>query len=321
MRKPAIRRFSAPLSEARRHPDIDNCALFVERLFGRPLKADPDLIVVSPGNRKEFLDCLREDFRQDFFFSPFHFLLPRGVQQMSESDLGHIHSMPDLLRPSYLYNRFMEAGQKAGKRAILGFIAGEDSMSRYMRLRRGDPWGVHMDDERLIVIRHDAGLPLLVHEVIHAEDHVSWGSCSNRFGLSIREGRAKFGENLYKEENRGRVGEPEILELKHWGTVARALLRAGPQTFMRIAKEKGLRYAVEDMMRFLKQAMDTNIAMQGLYLPFAVALNRLAHAVGDPYLAFRISTEKPPKTRRDVRRVLEYYKPEIDGRRDRASAG
>jgi len=47
------------------------------------------------------------------------------------------------------------------------------------------------------------------------------------------------------------------------------------------------------------------------YLPFYSSIRRIENAVGDPELAFRITSSKVPSTMKELRNPLEFYKEEI----------
>jgi hypothetical protein len=86
--------------------------------------------------------------------------------------------------------------------------------------------------------------------------------------------------------------------------------------FQKVARDKGLVYAIKDFVEFLnsvkKNSVErTSIHYQLLYLPYATVLVELSHAVGDPCKAFQISTEKPPTSWRHIFVARSYYKDEF----------
>lgn len=318
-----LRQLAKPLDEARKDPECGAAALFVERLLGRPMRSNAGVILVGDENRETYLGCVDHDFPpRRPMFSPFSFLLGEEMRARTIPEGAEMFGFEDALRPARAHERYKQLELEAAARLRLGEVGGRITPQSGIFMKWGHPtYGLHIGEFDLVVCpSHDAGT--LVHELIHAEDRVLFGIPRTLLDAAITEGRATFGGELFrKSQNPER--SPYGLELESLAFMARAILKVGPGVFMKTARDKGLDYAAAEFADFIrsmkKNAVDrTSIHYQLIYLPYALALMELSHATGDPFEAFRISTQKPPAAWKQIFMAGEYYRAEAEAVRRRA---
>jgi hypothetical protein len=321
MRELALRRLTTPLAAARKDPAIDEAVVFVERLFGRPLKSNPDVLVLSDGNREEFLECVKQDFpKREVFFSPLHFLLKEKDRRRVFEVLAErgfvgpptMLSLMDLLRPLETYRALKETVFSAnGKRVALEQIAGVDHRTPYEKFKTGVTAGVHLTDDN-IVVSSTGDHRILVHELVHSEDDIELGRIRNAFDRTVFEGRATFAERLSVVMGQGRHGETWDPKREYLPLELRRIAKMAPGEIAAHGKD-GVANVLRDTGRYLEwYAANSNAALQQYYLPYAIALFDFSRAIGNAFTAFRIATGKPPRTDSEMRNPMEFYKQEIE---------
>ncbi len=303
MREVRLRKLARPLPEARKEPMVNKAALCVERLFGRPMRASPDILIVTPQNREEFLECVKHDFGHHIVFVPSKEFIEEEMKPWIKENTTVI-DLNDLKSPLETYRKYLEVAKMGHDRVGLQMIGGVDNRSARMRLETTTTEGMSLNEENIIVIK-EGDYPSLVHEIIHAEDFVLFGGASGKLERVLHEGRACFGENIFSRECGEQMLDPELMHLESF---IRLLFEKNGKMLRAWVSESGLR----NLGGFLWLSVKgTSLQNQTLYMPFFVSLYRLSDAVGDPYRAFRIATDKMPQTRREMKRPLEFYKDEI----------
>jgi len=166
--------------------------------------------------------------------------------------------------------------------------------------------GIALAEEKLIVIRHSQEYPDLVHELVHFEDYDISGQLPGKIPKVVREGRAVFAEEVFKWCNGS--DWPIELEYKFLGYFFPKLAASRFELARTVIQNHGLKQLLGEITTLIKT---TTIDEQLAYYPYSSALMRLSNAVEDPFLAFRISTGKPPGTWAELLSPLEFYSDEI----------
>ena len=318
-----MRKLAIPLSESRKNPKIEEAAVFVEKLFGRPMKSDPGILTVTEENRDAFIECIKADFpKRGVLFIPLSAILPAGYKKRVLMELSRdlvveepvIIGTGDLLRPLHTYRRCMQSDYSTNsKRIMLEEIAGIDRRTFYERMRAGLTAGVHMTGEKLIVTYQSEDPVTLVHELIHAEDAVELKPTDPSFDKLIHEGRATFGEHLFVLIGDGKYGTPRPLELEYLPWVLKAMAQNTGKELRGIIRKNGVASTAADISKFFSAVFAvTTITRQLHYLPYAIRLFSLSREVGNAFSAFQLATRKPPATRDEMRNPLEFYSREIE---------
>lgn len=317
MKTQSIRRFTTPLSKARKKDaGIMKAAVFVEYLFGRPLRSDPDVLIITNGNRAEILETLKRDYPNSILFSPLSFLasepqMERLVKRMEEE-------VPDrkffalganaFKSPLRSYLRIQEARYEISFRLLLEDIAEAGTQTFLQNITKPFVNGVHAERLGMVVV-NEAGTPItLAHELVHAEDEKIFGKIRGWFDLMVREGRATFTEMAFSLALKCEGREPVDIFTPSIAWQARMISRNLGE-FKKEMEEKG---AIPLMAEIYHQTLKaTGLRYQLLYLPFAHALDKLATETGYAAGAFQIATEKPPQRLSHILHPAEYYSEEI----------
>ncbi|MBU0531976.1 hypothetical protein KKB44_00615 [Candidatus Micrarchaeota archaeon] len=311
MRELKLRRLAKPLKEARCNPKVDTAAVFVERLFGRPMQSNADLILVSDENRETYLRCVDEDFpRRSIVFSPLSFLLDDRQTLHTAPEGAELFGFEDLLRPIRTYRRYTKLTAETSARCSLMEVGRPADQLHGVFMKWTHPaYGLYIYEYDLVVSpSHDVGT--LVHELIHAEDRVLLGIPRTLLDHALTEGRASFGGELFRTSPEDHPSYR--LQLDSLIFVIKGLIQKGPEVFQKIARDKGIPFAVKDFVRFLGSLKEnsvekTSVHYQLLYLPYAIMLLELSQIIGDPYAAFQISTEKHPSSWRHIFSGRNFY--------------
>jgi len=317
-----LRELSRPLAEARKDPGIQEAALFVERMYGRPLKSNPDVVTVTPENKARYLECVKQDFpKRGLVFMPLSFMLSeekkhRAIKELLDWDIvdeAIVFELKDFLRPAEVRRRCgMMDFTSTCKRYKLEEIVGIDRRTPYQKLKMGLVGGIHLTKENIVVSSGDA-LPILVHELVHSEDNVTLGPVAGKISRTILEGRATFGERLFVLIGQGKYGKPRDIEAEHLPTLIRRLIENAPRTIPESVREQGVFRTIASLSKFLAASISgMNIATQRYYLPYAITLFEVSRAVGNAFTAFQMATQKPPTTAKEMRNSLEFYRQEIE---------
>jgi hypothetical protein len=319
MKELQLRKLAAPLAAARKDPAIGEAAVFVEHLFGRPMKSSPDILLVSDENREDYLKCLRHDFpKNGIAFMPPFILGEKGRRQVCELLIREglieepiVLMMADLLRPLETYRRLKGMDRLSnGKRHFLEQIAGIDRLTRYEKLKKGLAGGVHLTEEGM-VLGKKGDLSLVVHELVHSEDNVILGRIRTDFDRMLFEGRATFAERLFLIVSQGKHGMAINPESEYLPLALKRILERAPKMMARRAMA-GFAATVQDIYQCASWGIsNTSIAYQRYYLPYAIALFELSRTVGNAFKAFRLATHKPPATRSQMLKPQEFYAEEI----------
>lgn len=277
-RKLKLRKLAKPLAEARKDLKVDKAVLFVEDLFGGKLKSKPDILIVTDENRLEFLRLVRRCFPAKKFDLSF-----REAVKTPELRVSHIELEVECRNRKMLEETAV--GRKKTGAITGGFLPGEN----------------------LVVVKGRDNTSTIVHEMIHAEDEYYLDyECSTKTMMKIlsiiQEGRAKFGEEVFlagEDFNAERyfvdceVSSPANFKI-HYG---------------HLIKTHGLLYTAR---MFLESIKNFNREEQEVYYAFKRVLAWLAHKLGDSQAAFRITTEKQPRTKEELKNFKEFYKKEIE---------
>ena len=313
MKELVARGLTTKLSDLRgKNPKVQTAALFVEKLFGRPLKNDPDTLVISDENRQKVLDCVAE-VPVGVCYSPFSFLLTEE-QKLKSTSPGVVLTIgfEDIIaRPRETWKRHQELAIIAGKRASVEETCGKNQRSKFSKLRQHQITDFHNWSDNLLCLQDSTDIAGIVHELVHSEDTVEAGTHESRLSYAVAEGRATFAEEVCiasMKENPDLEEDLVWLRLRHLPTRLKRALLYLPKFY----REFGILKSVKDLADFIKPAFKTSYAQQRYYYPFAIALADLSDALRNPNAAFRIATAKPPKTFREIRHALEYYAEEIE---------
>lgn len=303
MQELKLGKLARPLAEARKDDAINRAALFVERLFERSLRSAPDILLVTPGNRKEYLRLVCEDYGRVMMFVPFPSLLPEEMKAGFEGRKVTVLGIDDLLSPIRTYQRMQQQAGFGHTEHILLNIGGME--------RRKDKFnppanGVALKEENLIITRSSKEYQNIVHELVHFEDYEIFGLKEGKVQRIVREGRAVFAEEIFKWTNGSDF--PFDLEVAQIEFLCRKLTESRFETAKGLIRRHGLAQVVKSIATLLRT---TTLDEQLNYFPYASALMQLANAVNDPFLAFRISTEKLPETRGQIMNPLDFYRDEL----------
>ncbi len=337
MRHLRIKEHASKLSELKaRDPSVEKAAVFVERLYGRPLRSDPDVLVITEENKASVLDALRADLPNAVVVhSPFTFLSKKSPRERLEdvrmslkedypdADISRLNfaefSYKEMLSLESLLLKMARTWGDIRLRATIEGVAWVDDPSFLKRMRSAGErvfvTGLHVNEPDLIILNGRKGPEILVHELIHAEDTAIFGRIRPGFGLMVAEGRAKFGETLFQDCEGGSSERMDDLRgISFYGWMKR--FASDPAATFRFFRGKGL----EESFRFMKSVYDftvgfTGFGFQRLYLPFATELIGLSADLGDPYAAFQITTAKPPTRLAHIYRSSDYYSEEVSRRR------
>jgi hypothetical protein len=334
-----VRKLAKPLKEARKDPRVNKAALFVENLFGAKMRSNPAILIIDDNNRKEYMNAVKEDSAELYrleamelggwqkiavISSLLSIVYPKEkLQKMKEkndpdnewviispTDVWAIIKNP--LDKIHIYTGTVESLTK---------VASDEGYKGTERVMISKPLGLHMRSENMIVLDEREAPPsiILTHELIHAED-AEYLDSANPLYSTIIEGRATFGEVIFAAEESGiPTNTLEILvgaKMKSMfgdGGIIQRNLGYMRESLKRIGKKPGMFATLDAVIHnFLKEIKSTSIQNQKTYVPFTIAIAELAHILKDPYAAFRITTEKQPRTREDVKNIKEFYKEEIE---------
>ncbi len=320
-----IREYAHPLSDARKIDQrVETAAVFVERLFGRPLKSDPNVMVITPGNKTEIRDILRDEYPNAISVRLLWFLASDDhhkeaiwdlQQKYPDGDFTRINfadfRLDELRSPAKLILKILDTRADLTFRAIVEHLSQIDDPTFLQRIARAFMVGVYMYGPDMIVLSEKDMPGVLVHELIHAEDREEFGIRSGKFNLMVAEGRAKYGEKTFEAVNKEDAEPVRYLQDSSIFTYLKPLAES-PGLALRRMRSEGAR----DFMKWMKSVYDVTIGHTGLsyqlvYLPFALQLIDLAIAVRSPFLAFQIATAKPPERLAHLFRSREYYAEEI----------
>lgn len=163
----------------------------------------------------------------------------------------------------------------------------------------------------------------IVHELTHVQDPLlqesPWAK-SRSHRMAVLEGRAVFASTLLK-------GRPKRFEPHFWGAAISVAVvgfsLAFPDLFGAVHSKVSeiLNHAPlgpsfmpsQDGVRFLSVA---STFFCGMYWLFHNSLCALSKAMGDPYKAFRATTEKPPTSWSAILFPLKFYEKEIEAARN-----
>ncbi len=306
MRKLELRKLAKPLAEARKDPSINDAALFVEKIFGRPMHSEPSIIIITPKNCRQFIERVRRDYGHAAVFVPFPQLLSKETMDEFEERKMTVFGFADFLSPVETRKAWNEIGGFGCTRHSLLNIGELDQRPRKLKTIRAPTKGIALADEKIIVIRHSQEYPDLVHELVHFEDYEIFGQLPGKFQRVVREGRAVFAEEAFKWCRGSDM--PLELEYKFLGYFFPKLAASRFEVARTVIQSHGLKQLVDEILTLIKT---TTIDEQLTYYPYASALMRLSNVIGNPFLAFRISTEKQPGTWMELLKPLEFYKEEI----------
>ncbi len=278
-----LRQLAKPLKEARKDPRVDEAVLFVEDLFGRKLKNEPNIIQVNDENRLKFLRLVREDYpaRQA---NPF---------------------FTKSLKSKELIEEYEKLECECSARRSLEVIGSKKSENQKLESRLdeiifGASRGIYLFEQDIIVTR-EGETSLIIHELIHAEDRLALDRENPMISI-VEEGRATFGQAVF---NWGK----EDFDLDAFFIWSEHSSFRGIATQLRsILKEFGLRYLFGLIVEASKRS---SIRREKLYEPFKRMLAYIGCEVGDPYLAFQITTKKQPKTKEELN-DRTFYDKEIE---------
>ncbi len=320
MKELRLRQIATPLKDARKKDArVERAAVFVEKLFGRPMKSNPDVLIINGQNKAKILEIIREDYPNAFIFTPYPFLITaEQKKQIFEDLLGRypdknfVHmDLLNVFSPLQAYRQVKEIAYNAGLRATLEEIAGIDDPGFIQKVARTFIMGVQIEDMGMVVTNEVQMPPSLVHELIHAEDQEIFGKIKNRFRLMVAEGRATFGDALFSA-----IDEEEYGPLRNMHNDSLLwhvkMLAANWRETLEDLKGRGLAGSIKSLRGlYVYTAKRSGMRYQLIYLPFAIKLHELAKEVGNAFTAFQMITEKPPESLIHVVRASEYYRDEI----------
>jgi len=319
MRYKRIREFAKPLSEARKKDEqVDKAAVFVEKLFGRELKSNPDLMIINSDNATEIRSTLKDEYPNAVVVSmPW---APKvNIEALQEEypsiDFSHIKfaefRLPELLTPPKLLGKINDTAIDFNYRAIIEHLSSIDDPRFVQKLARMVANAVFFSHLGMIVVSEKGVSKHLVHELIHAEDHAEFGLKSEKFKRMVAEGRATFGQKLFQSVAEGTLEPVKYMNDSSFLSYTNDFV-TDPMSMVRMMKRMG----PKKFAKWLKDVYDitvapTNLNYQLVYLPIAVQLVDLGIAVKDPYKGFQIATAKPPEKLSHLFKPREYYAEEI----------
>jgi|GEM_PF-6096946 len=342
-----LRQLAKPLDEARKDPKVNKAVLFVEDLFGREMKSKRDVLIINEHNKKEYLKVIEEDLEEldhrdcpidekPMGFVPLSPILSlfyskekiEEIRREINPDINWVIVTPkDLLNPIKLIKEHFHVWIPTAPQ--LKQIGSEDKPKWLDRLVTGKTAGIHMGSENLIILEEKLILYSGVHELIHAED-LGYLDLTNPLYSVIMEGRATFGQWLFNSREDYFILQGAGLELSALDTI-QILIAAKRRSmfgdggiihrnlgYMReslryIGKKPGMLTTLDGVIRnLLREIKSTSIEDQRKYVPFTIAMAELAYTLKNPYAAFRITTEKQPRTEEELKNFKEFYKKEIE---------
>ncbi len=327
-----LEKLARPLPEARKNPKVDKAVLFVEDLFGRKMKnQDTKILLVSDKNRSGYIDAVKHDPKylvsKRITGSILLFIEPRIISLLSERKAQEY--FPEEYHVSLSrFIKWIEKDLNNSDRKKILEVMGElnpDLSEKIFGL--AESMGLYFSAENIIIAR-DESVSILVHELIHAEDKNIWGlddplkklmsDMKNPVEETISEGRAYYGEYLYKKIEDGMDFDATqiLMEIRGEsmlgsnGIIKRNLL----PLWNGLDREDVRKIARTAIINFFRDIRKTGWYWhkQKKYIPFKIAIAELAHILNDPYAAFRITTEKQPRTMEELKNFKEFYKEEIE---------
>ena len=325
MKHQRVRNFAKPVSVARKTDTaVEKAAVFVEKLFDRPLKSDPAVLIIKDDNRQEILDVLSE-YPNAISIRLLWFLKSSNLDDREqiwglmdkypEGDFSRLRFVeftpPELMSPKKLFEKALDAKVGISLRAVIEHLSRIDDPTFLQKVARAFVSGVYFHGLDLIVLTENGGPKILVHELIHAEDRADHGTKLGRFNLMVSEGRAKYGEKFFEAFDAEDSFPISYMKSTSMFTYLKPFSKS-PGAVVNWVKHDG----ALDFLKWANAVYQLTIGLTGLnyqlvYLPFAVQLLELTIAVEDPCLAFQIATKKPPEKFAHVLKPLDYYAPEI----------
>ncbi|NYZ76942.1 hypothetical protein H0O02_01350 [Candidatus Micrarchaeota archaeon] len=342
MQELKLRQLAKPLDEARKDPRVDKAVLFVEDLFRAKMRSSPSILIIDDTNRKEYLNAVKEDSagldrleamrmgggqKIGLVSSLLSIVYPKERLQKMKKEydpddewiiisprdvLATIKNPMGLINKIHIYTGTVESLTK---------VASDEDYKGTERIMIRKPIGLHMRNENMIVLDEREAPPsiTLTHELIHAEDEKYLDSANPLYRVII-EGRATFGEVIFAVEDSGaKVNTLQMLvatKMKsmfgNGGIIQRNFGQMRDSLRCIGKKPRMLATLDAEIHNFLKEIKATSIEEQRYYVPFMIVIAELAHTLKDPYAAFRITTEKQPRTEEELKNFKEFYKKEIE---------